>query len=296
MTKMKSLARMYVWWPGIDDEIENSVRLCRSCQATQSTPAPAPLNPWQWPSRPWSRLHVDFAGPFMGKTLLIVIDAHSKWIDTSVVATTSSYVVIERLRGLFAMFGIPETLVSDNGSGFVSQEFRSFLARNGIKQTTSAPYHPATNGLAERAVQIVKKGLKKVTEGSWETRLSKVLFKYRITPHSTTGISPAELLLSRRPRSRLDLLKPFTADRVEDKQLAQKQQHDKKAKKREVTVGASVLVRNFVGTKKWLTGEIVAKTGPVSYVVKLASGDQRRCHIDHLRLRLTDSGQDDEGP
>ncbi len=85
MTKMKSLARMYVWWPGIDDEIENSVRLCRSCQATQSTPAPAPLNPWQWPSRPWSRLHVDFAGPFMGKTLLIVIDAHSKWIDASVV-------------------------------------------------------------------------------------------------------------------------------------------------------------------------------------------------------------------
>ncbi len=216
---------------------------------------------------------------------------------TEVVATTSSYVVIERLRGLFAMFGIPETLVSDNGSGFVSQEFRSFLARNGIKQTTSAPYHPATNGLAERAVQIVKKGLKKVTEGSWETRLSKVLFKYRITPHSTTGISPAELLLSRRPRSRLDLLKPFTADRVEDKQLAQKQQHDKKAKKREVTVGASVLVRNFVGTKKWLTGEIVAKTGPVSYVVKLASGDQRRCHIDHLRLRLTDSGQDEtRGP
>ena len=56
--------------------------------------------------------------------------------------------------------------------------------------------------------------------------------RYRITPHSTTGMSPAELLLGHRPRSRLDLLKPFTADRVEDKQLVQKQQHDRKARKR----------------------------------------------------------------
>ena len=75
MTKMKGLARMYVWWPGLDEDIENSVRLCLSCQETQSKPPPAPLNPWQWPSRPWSRLHVDFAGPFMGKTLLVVVDA-----------------------------------------------------------------------------------------------------------------------------------------------------------------------------------------------------------------------------
>ncbi len=139
MTKMKSLARMYVWWPRIDDEIENSVRLCRSCQ---STPAPAPLNPWQWLSRPWSRLRVDFAGLLMGKTLLNVIDAHSKWIDASVVATTSSYVVIERLRGLFAMFGIPETLVSDNGCGFVSQEFRTLRQLHTIPPLMALPKGP----------------------------------------------------------------------------------------------------------------------------------------------------------
>ena len=111
---------------------------------------------------------------------------------------------MEELRPLFAKFGIPETIVTDNGTCFVSAEFESFLAFNGIKHLTSAPYHPASNGLAERAVQIVKKGLKKTTQGSIRTRLAQVLFMYRLTPQTTTGVSPAEMLLGRRPRSRLD--------------------------------------------------------------------------------------------
>ena len=80
--------------------------------------------------------------------------------------------------------------VTDNGTGFTSEQFRSFLKDNGAKHITSAPYHPASNGLAEHAVQIVKKGLKKVTTGSMNTRLAKVLCNYRVTPQSTNGISP----------------------------------------------------------------------------------------------------------
>ena len=190
MTRMKALARMYVWWPGIDAEIEKSVQLCEKCQEMQSSPPLAPLNPWKWPTRPWARLHLDFAGPFEGKMFLILIDAHSKWIEAVVTSSTSSSVVIEELRTAFAKFGLPETIVTDNGSGFVSKEFELFLKKNGIKHTTSAPYHPASNGLAERAVQIVKKGLKKETTGTVHTRLAKVLFAYRITPQTTTGISP----------------------------------------------------------------------------------------------------------
>ncbi len=88
-----------------------------------------------------------------------MIDAHSKWIEVFPTKSSTSTVVIENLRTVFAQFGIPETIVSDNGPCFVSEEFSSFLKANGVKQITSAPYHPATNGLAERAVQIVKRGL-----------------------------------------------------------------------------------------------------------------------------------------
>ena len=150
--------------------------------------AAAPLHPCKWPSRPWSRLHLDFAGPFQGKTFLVLIDAHSKWIEASVTASTSSNIVIEELRTVFAKFGLPETIVTNNGTGFVSQEFKAFLRKNGIKHIiTSAPYHPASNGLAERAVQVVKRGLKKVTAGSVNTRLAQLLFTYHVSPQAPLG-------------------------------------------------------------------------------------------------------------
>ena len=94
----------------------------------------------------------------------------------------------------------------------MSAEFEAFLASNGIKHITSAPYHPASNGLAERAVQIVKKGLRKITQGTIRSRIAKVLFSYRLTPQSTFGITPSEMLLGRHPRSHLDLLKQHTAE------------------------------------------------------------------------------------
>ena len=107
------------------------------------------------------------------------------------------------MRSTFATHGLPEMLVTDNGSAFTSQEFTDFLRKNGIRHVTSAT-HPATNGLAERAVQTFKAAMKKAPPNtSIETRVSRFLFHYRLTPHSTTGISPAELLLSRRPRTHL---------------------------------------------------------------------------------------------
>ena len=226
MARMKSLARMYVWWPGMDKDIENSVATCQTCQLQQAKPPVAPLHPWKWPSQPWTRLHIDFAGPMNGKMYLVIIDAHSKWIEAFVTTSSTSTTVIEILRHVFARFGLPEMIVSDNGPCFVSEEFESFLLTNGVKHITSSPYHPAMNGLAERAVQILKKGLKKVTNGSLQTRFAQILMSYRITPQSTTGASPAELLLGRQPRTRLDLLKPNTESIVENRQMKQKVAHD----------------------------------------------------------------------
>ena len=165
-------------------------------------------------------------------------------------------------------------------------EFETFLSKNGIKHWTSAPYHPASNGLAERAVQIVKKGLKKITVGTVQERLAKLLLTYRITPQTTTGVSPAELLLNRRPRTRLDLLKPHIADRVEQNQMKQKVYHDNTSRARTFDIGDAVYVRNYSTGPKWLSGRVQRRTGPVSVLVKLSNGQIWRRHHDQLRSAL----------
>ena len=116
--------------------------------------------------------------------------------DDSTICYCTSQNTIRRLRSIFATHGLPEILVSDNGTAFTSAEFQEFIRLNGICYITSVPYHPASNGLAERAVQTLKQGLRKSsTVDDMETRVSRFLFRYRTTPHSTTGVSPAELLL-----------------------------------------------------------------------------------------------------
>ena len=99
----------------MDKDIERVVQHCNQCQQVKATPPAAPLQPWQWLSRPWARIHIDFAGPIEGKMMLIAIDAHSKWIEAKLMSTTTATVTIEQLRCMFAQHGIPETVVSDNG-------------------------------------------------------------------------------------------------------------------------------------------------------------------------------------
>ena len=181
ITRMKRLARGYVWWPGMDRELEDAVKHCVKCQEHQKAPAKAPMHPWEWPERPWARVHIDYAGPIQGKMVLVIVDAHSKWLEAHIVQTANSRATIEKLRSVFATHGLPELLVSDNGSPFTSAEFTAFTQKNGIKHLTSAPYHPASNGLAERAVQTLKTAIKKGPTGvPLETLITRFLFQYRL--------------------------------------------------------------------------------------------------------------------
>ena len=129
---------------------------------------------------------------------MVIVDAHSKWLEASIVSSPSAKQAIRVLRHVFSTHGLPEVLVSDNGSAFTSAQFQTFVKLNGFRHVESAPYHPASNGLAERAVQTVNEALK-TTTGDLETRLARFFFQYRLTPHATTGQPPAELLMGRRP-------------------------------------------------------------------------------------------------
>ena len=166
VSRMKALSRSLVWWPGLDSDIEKIVKACAPCQQSQPSPAVAPLHPWQWPTRPWSRLHIDYAGPMDGKMFLVVIDAHSKWIEVFPMSHAIALTTVQHLRQLFAQFGIPDSIVSDNGTQFTAQEFQDFCKSNRIQHIRSSPYHPSSNGLAERAVQVFKQGMKKASSGT----------------------------------------------------------------------------------------------------------------------------------
>ena len=126
----------------------------------------------------------------------------------------------------FSSLGLPQILVMYNRPTFSSQEFATFVKANGMKHVTSIPYHPASKGLAEKAIQTFKATLKKLTKGSLDKRVMQFLFNYRITPQSTTGQSPSDLLFERRLRSHLDLLHPDLNAKVRAKQNAQKHTHD----------------------------------------------------------------------
>lgn len=136
------------------------------------------------------------------------------------VNSTSAECTIQKLSSLFTTHGIPDQIVSDNGTCFSSQEFRDFTRTLGIRHIFTAPYHPSSNGLAERAIRTFKEGVAKL-QRPIEKRITQFLFRYRITIQSTTGTSPAELLMNRKlrtVRSTLDLAHPDVARKVHQKQ------------------------------------------------------------------------------
>ena len=213
---MKAQARSYVWWPGLDKGIEHLVKSCIPCQSVKQSPAVAPLHPWIWPARPWQRVHIDFAGPFCEKMYFLAVDAHSKWPEAYEMHSTTTSKVVEVLRQLFAAYGLPEQIVSDNGLQFVSSDFAEFLRMNGVWHIRCAPYHPSSNGAVERFVRTFKEAMKAgVKDGlSFHHRLQNFLLTYWSTPHATAKSAPCTLFLGRSLRTRLDLLRPDLEQRM----------------------------------------------------------------------------------
>jgi transposase InsO family protein len=195
-------------------------------------------------------------------------------------------VTIEKFRQAFATHGIPDVLVTDNGTCFTSHEFAIFTSENGIQHVKTSPYHPASNGLAERAVRIFKEGMKKMDKGhgSLTTKLQRFLLNYRTTPQTTTGVAPAELLMNRKLRTKLDFVKPEIRERVGNRQRKFKQYHDLHAKGRTFMEGDAVMTKSFP-SGRWKCGEITQQTGPVSYKVAFPDGVTARRHVDHIKQR-----------
>ena len=282
IAKMKALARNHVWWLRIDKDLESLVRSCKDCAAVKQAPA---KYPWTWPNRPWERIHIDFAGPSLNKSFLIIVDAYSKWADVIEMSQTTAARTITVLRNVFASHGLPEQIVSDNGPQFTSSDFAEFTKLNGIKHVRVSPYHPASNGEAERFIRTFKEAMKAGRNDGLTVphRLASFLLTYRTTPHSTTGIPPCELLMGRQLRTRWDLLKPDMSNTVRQRQEKQKERHDRHVRFRRFEVGQSVMVRNFGSGDSWIPAVVAEQLGPVTYLVDASGGRIWKRHVDHLK-------------
>ncbi|XP_014206859.1 uncharacterized protein K02A2.6-like [Copidosoma floridanum] len=120
VVKMEALTRSYIWWPGMDAEIEKITKSCEACLKYNDSPPKLKLHVWDWPDAPKVCLHADFLGPLDGKMYLIVADAHSKWVDVKLMRDITSKSTIDAFREYFTDAGLPVKLVTDNGPSFCS--------------------------------------------------------------------------------------------------------------------------------------------------------------------------------
>ena len=272
IVNMKSLARMYCWWPGITNDIEKLAKNCHACREHQNNPPKTIIHPWIPASEPMERVHIDFC-EFEDANWLVFVDAYSKWSDViNMKKNTTSAATIRELRKIFSTWGIPKMIVSDNGRQLVSEEIEQFYKSNGIKHIHIPAYKPQCNGLAERMVRTFKTAMKKMKGENSDVakNLSSWLLTYRNTPHATTQQTPNEMMIGRRTRSLLSLLypQPFKQGTISG---------DSKVY-REFKVNDKVLYGD-VRHGTWNEGVIVAREGSKVYHVK---GSNQEIHLKHI--------------
>ena len=283
---MKADARKNLWWPNISTDIEEKAKSCNTCSINNRKPLQSKLT-WPEPGKTWSRLHIDYCGPIDNHYFLIIIDAKSKFMDVHACKVMNSRVTIECLRRTFANFGVPHEIVSDNAAYFVSEEIRKFYSQNNIELKNSAPFHAASNGQAERAVQTFKNGMRKFSTGSINTRVCRFLYNYRRTVQSGTKLSPDQALFNRNFRSPLDIVVQNKGERERVKMQSGPERY---------TVGVNIFAKNYGRGEQWLPGVVEEVKGRRNFVVKVF-GDFGtmlwRRHSDQMKLRFNVSNSTD---
>ena len=303
MQRMKQLARSTVYWPRIDFDIENLCRKCTSCGQFQNKPDKPSIHPWMMPEKPWSRLHLDHAINFLGRNWLVLVDAYSKYPCIHPTTSTSSKSTTAILEQEFAHFGYPHTLVTDNATTFMSQKFQAWCKQRGIVHLTGAPYHPATNGAAERLIQSFKQALRKSSLPPKEA-LQEFLMQYRRIPFAS-GLSPSELLNGRRIRTKIDTLVPSIPHLLQGRQSRQASKHSNTEDSEVVSkvehhfsLGDPCYALYFGPRRdrdpRWVPAMVTKVHGTRSVNVRvIPRGPTWRRHLDQLRPRYG-SDQDDD--
>ena len=308
MTKMKQHVRNFAYWPNYSFDIENFVKYCSACVSIQNKSDKLPLAEVANESvAPWQTISIDLTGPsdlLQGQTLLTIIDHFSRFPEVVILSDTSSKSIINALTSLFARYGLPENLLSDNGSNFVSADFEDFLASTMTQHLRTSNFHPQTNGVLERFHGSLKLRLRKLMTFDklpLHLAIEKVLYDLRSSPHEVTGVTPYERMFGRPMRTKLSQLtdhehSPSTVPRDI------KADYRKRFVPREVQyhTGDKVFCRKG-RTEKFFThpAEIQKRVGRGAYQVKLPNGYLRvynQCNLKHSPPSADTDQSDDRVP
>ena len=308
--RTKQRARLSVYWPGIDNDIDNTILSCKHCQDHLPSHAREPTVQKSRADRPFQEIAIDLCS-HAGHTYLIIVDCHTDW--PAVIPShpnTTTYTVISALPQSFCRTAIPDTVWSNGGPQFTSKAFSDFSKRWGFLHKLSSPRYPQSNGKVEATV----KSMKKLLQNSWNDRaldddkFCQSLLQYCNTPSRKDGLSPAQKLFGHPvqdilPAHRRSFLPQWQRPAQEATQQAEDTTKSSAAYYNlythnlpDIHVGSHVAVQN-PQSRLWDIYGIVTEIGPHRrYYIKTTSGRVLVRNRRFLRRRVTTSVPNGLGP
>ena len=298
IVSMKRRLRSVVYWPGIDKEIEDVCKACFGCQLVSQPTKPEPMTRTDLPSGPWEHLSADLLGPLPdGNYVFVLVDLYSRFFKISITKNLSAEKITQIMWKMFITHGLPNLVQTDNGSPFQSQYFSNFMKENGINHRRVSPYWSPAQGQVERENRSILKRIKiaQTEKRDWKTELDHYLLMHRSTPHSVTGVSPAEALYRRKLRTKLPQLTDYSSydQEMRDRDAEQKEKGkvygDKRrnACKSDMKSGDTVLMKQDMQNKfqsqfKPNLFKVLNKTGN-SVLVESDQGVKYRRNVTHVK-------------
>ncbi|XP_055936891.1 uncharacterized protein LOC129966488 [Argiope bruennichi] len=339
MGSRKTLERIKYsfFWEGMRTDVKKFCDSCKECQLTQivKTSDRTPITPVVRPELPFQVVNVDLIGVIDPpsakghKYILCLVDQHTRWGEAIPLTSLNAKATCEALLSIFSRTGIPNVIASDNGTNFTAELTKEFEKRIGSSPRFSTPGYPQSNGLVERFNRTLKNMLHNVVreEGrGWHLQIPYVLWAYREIPHSTTGVSPFQLLYGRPPQGPLSILKSTWTGKFNNVQLnstsvskylenlksklekaaeqaklvsAVQQEnaayyHNLRSSNRVYKVGDQVIVLIPDSTNKLFArwqgpATIVEKRNPHSFSVKMSDGSTKHIHQNKLKHYIASS-------
>ena len=276
ISKMKSNIRSHAYWIGMNSDIDDYVRKCTACTVYQTRCDPAPSTVVaENVDTVWEKISIDLTGPSQvldNKVLLTIIDLHSRFPEIFILNRGTSHEIIQHLRSVFARFGLPKVIISDNGSVFTSSEFTDFLKCCVVTHSFASLYYPRGNSTIERLHGTLKNRLKGIRNGSrisLEAAIDQVLFDVRSSANYVNGETPFQRFFNRPMLTEVSMLNDKPISPVSRKRSVKQEYSSKYSRIRNYNLGQRILIRKGDGQPYIQEGKIVRKIRKYTYLVDL---------------------------